>query len=50
MQIVWNVKAYFLGKSEKNITSLLFAELAQKVVKVNPGPAVPGYTLSLQTV
>ena len=26
------------------------AELAKKVVEINPSPAEPGYTLSLQTV
>ena len=39
----------FSGKN-KNIISLSFAEFSQRGVKVNPCPAEPGYTLTLQTV
>ena len=38
MQIVsfaWNFKSCFLGKKKKSIISSLYAELAQKVIKVN---------------
>ena len=35
IEFAWNVKSYFLGKRKKNIVNLLFAEFAQRVVKVD---------------
>ena len=35
----------FSGKNKKNIINLSSAENAQRVVKVNPGPADLGHTL-----
>ena len=40
----------FSGKNKKNITNLYSAELAKRVVKINPCPAEPRYTLPWQTV
>ena len=41
-----NVKSLLSGKKHINLSP---AELAHRVVKVNPGLAEPGYALPLQT-
>ena len=37
-------------KNKKNIFKLSSAEFVKRVLKANPCPAEPGYTLPLQTV
>ena len=48
--ICMEYQGLFSGKNKKNIINLSSAEFVHRVVKVNPCPAEPGYTLSLQTV
>ena len=56
MQIVFTIcmkrKILFSGKKKNKwiIINLSSVGLAQSMVKVNPGPAEPGYALPLQTV
>ena len=55
MQIVFTIctKRQILFSGKKNkwiIINLSSVDLAQRMVKVNPSPAEPGYALPLQTV